>query len=74
MGSLWETLAVVAVVGAAAIWAGRSLWRAVRQKKVCSTCGSSGDCPLVNGKGFPRRETPAADVPPCPPPGNHQDG
>lgn len=59
MAALWETLAVGAVVGGAVLWAWRGLWRAAREKKVCSTCGSSGDCPLVNGKGFPRRDAEA---------------
>ncbi len=48
MGVSWESLAVGLIVGTAVAWAGRSMWRAGRQKKVCSSCGSAGACPLVN--------------------------
>ncbi|MBE0566480.1 MAG: FeoB-associated Cys-rich membrane protein [Krumholzibacteria bacterium] len=49
MAFTWETVVVVAIVGAALVWAGRSLWKAGRKKQVCSTCGSAGSCPLVSG-------------------------
>lgn len=48
MSGTVETVVVgVAVVGAL-VWAGRAGWRAVRKQGVCSSCGSSGECPVAN--------------------------
>jgi hypothetical protein len=49
-----ETVGVGVIVGAALLWAGRSLWRAGRKKQICSTCGQAGSCPLVgNDQALP---------------------
>jgi len=48
MGGLWENVAVGVIVGLALIWAVWGLVRQGRAKKVCSSCSSSGECPLVN--------------------------
>jgi hypothetical protein len=47
MGSTLEMVIVGVVVGAALIWAGIAGWRAVRQQGTCSSCGSSGECPIA---------------------------
>ena len=49
-GVSWEIVAVVAVVAASVIWAVRGVWRATRQKKICTSCASSGGCPLADGQ------------------------
>lgn len=61
-GFPWETAAVGLIVGVAAAWAVRSIWRATRRKQVCSTCGSAGDCPLAKARGEGEGEGGAA---PC---------
>ncbi len=43
----WDALAVGVIVLLAAVWAVRSIVRAVRAKKMCSGCASSADCPLA---------------------------
>ncbi len=48
----YDSLAVGVIVLVAAVWALRSIIRAVRAKRVCATCASSGDCPLVSGQGL----------------------
>ncbi|HPF69505.1 MAG TPA: FeoB-associated Cys-rich membrane protein [Candidatus Krumholzibacteria bacterium] len=55
-----ETIIVGVIVAVAAAFALRGAVRSARRKQVCSTCGSSGSCPLVKG-------TTAADAPgvPC---------
>ena len=45
----FETIAVIVIVGAAASWALHSVWRSVRQKRICSDCATSGECPVANG-------------------------
>lgn len=47
MGSTLEMVIVGVVVGAALVWAGIAGWRSVRQQGTCSSCGSSGDCPIA---------------------------
>jgi len=46
-----DTVIVAVIVAVAVLWALRAVRRAVTRKKVCSSCGSSGDCPLANGRG-----------------------
>ncbi len=36
------------IVLAAGAWAVRAIYRAVKNKSVCSDCSSTGDCPLSN--------------------------
>ena len=48
MGLSKDTLVVGVIVLVALAWAVRSVWRAVRAKKICSTCASGPDCPLAN--------------------------
>jgi hypothetical protein len=50
MSAYWETAVVVVVVAVAVVWALRAAKRAVTRKKVCSSCGSSGDCPLASAQ------------------------
>ena len=47
MGSTFEMVVVGVVVVAALIWAGRAVWSSVRKQGVCSSCGSSGECPVA---------------------------
>lgn len=53
MNLSYDSLAVGIIVLGAAGWAGRSIWRAFRQKRICETCGSNGECPLVKDKSRP---------------------
>ena len=48
----WETIVVIVIVIAALAWAARGIWRASREKRICSSCASSGGCPLANGSGM----------------------
>ena len=48
MSASVEMIVVGVVVLGAVIWAGRAIWKHVHSKKVCSSCGSDGDCPLTN--------------------------
>ncbi len=48
MSSVTETIVVGIVVVVAGVWAGKAIWRSVRGGKVCSTCSSSENCPLVS--------------------------
>jgi hypothetical protein len=47
MSSTVEMLIVGGVVAVALAWAGRAAWRSWRKQGVCSSCGSSGDCPVA---------------------------
>lgn len=49
----FDSLAVGVIVLAASAWAGRSLYGALRHKRICDSCSSSGACPLVTDKGRP---------------------
>lgn len=49
MGFTWETAVVGLLVAGAGAWAVRELVRALRKPGGCSSCGSSGACPLVKG-------------------------
>lgn len=49
-GVSWEIVVVVAVVAAAVIWAVHGVWRAIRRRQVCTSCASSGGCPLADGQ------------------------
>ncbi len=50
MSPLVETIIVAVVVGVALIWGIRAVHRSWKNGGACSSCGDSGDCPLV-GKG-----------------------
>ena len=54
MSSGWEVVAIVAVVAAAGAWAVRALVRSLKKPGGCSSCASSGACPLVKGMGAER--------------------
>ena len=47
MGSTAELIAVGVIVTVALAWAGRAIWRSVKKQGVCSSCGSSGECPIA---------------------------
>jgi len=47
MGSTLEMTIVGVVVGAALVWATWAGWKAVKSRGVCSSCGSSGECPFA---------------------------
>jgi hypothetical protein len=64
----WETIVVGVIVGAAMVWAVRGAMRAARRKQVCSTCGSSGDCPLVKGVNAPDAPGATCGLDAAPPP------
>ena len=49
-GFPWESVVVGLVVAVAAAWAVVSLVRAVRKPEACSSCATSGMCPLANGE------------------------
>jgi len=45
----WEILVVGGIVAVALLWAARGIWRATRSRRICSSCASSGGCPVANG-------------------------
>jgi hypothetical protein len=47
MGLNFEVIIVGVAVVVALAWAGRAAWRSVRKQGVCSSCGSSGECPVA---------------------------
>lgn len=49
MDGLWEIVVVAAAVAVAAVWALRGLWQSARKRQVCSSCASSGGCPMAGG-------------------------
>lgn len=51
MSGGWEAVVVGLLVAGAGAWAVRALVRSLRKPGGCSSCGSSGDCPLVNLPG-----------------------
>lgn len=51
MSGGWELVVVGLLVAGAGAWAVRALVRAVRKPGGCSSCGSSGDCPLTREPG-----------------------
>ena len=53
MGSALEMAVVGVVVAGALVWAARSSWRSVKKQGVCSSCGSSGDCPVAKKGAAP---------------------
>ncbi len=62
----WDALAVGVIVLVAAVWAVRSIIRAVRAKKICSACASSADCPLARGQTLQDLGELPGDGPPRP--------
>ena len=61
MNLSYDSLAVGFIVLGAAGWAARSVWRAFRQKRICETCGSNGECPLVKDKSRPAALVPGLE-------------
>lgn len=51
-----DTIAMGVIVLAAVAWAVRSVWRAVRQRRICSTCAASDDCPLTKAQDLQELE------------------
>jgi hypothetical protein len=49
MGGSWDLVIVGLLVGGACVWAVRALVRSLKKPGGCSSCGSSGDCPLTKG-------------------------
>ena len=47
MGSTLEMIVVGVVVAIALVWASRAIWRSIKKQGVCSSCGSSGECPIA---------------------------
>ena len=47
MHQVMEMVVVGAAVTVALFWAGRAGWRSWRKQGVCSSCGSSGECPVA---------------------------
>ena len=47
MNQVMEMIVVGAAVTVAVVWAGRAGWRSWRKQGVCSSCGSSGGCPVA---------------------------
>jgi hypothetical protein len=43
-----EMVAVGAAVSGAVAWAARAGWKSWKSQGVCSSCGSSGECPIAN--------------------------
>ena len=62
----FETIAVIVIVAGAGFWAARSVWRSVRQKRICSDCATSGECPVANGdlKATPLTENVVGELEP----------
>ncbi len=48
MSSMTEMVLVGVVVGVALFWAVRAIWNSVRKGNACTSCTSSGDCPVEN--------------------------
>ena len=48
MGGTLEMTIVTVTVGGALIWAAFAGWRAVKKQGACSSCGSSGECPIAD--------------------------
>jgi hypothetical protein len=53
MSSIFEMVIVGVVVAVALVWAGRAAWRSFRKTGGCSSCSSSGECPLVKDPDAP---------------------
>jgi hypothetical protein len=49
MGGSWDLVIVGLLVAGAGVWAVRALVRSLKKPGGCSSCGSSGACPLVKG-------------------------
>lgn len=43
-----EMVAVGMAVAVAVAWAARAGWKSLKSQGVCSSCGSSGECPIAN--------------------------
>jgi len=47
MSGTVEILIIGVIVGSAVVWALLSVWRSWRTRQVCSSCASSGECPVM---------------------------
>ncbi len=47
MGSVTEMIIVGVVVAGALVWAGVAFYQTIRKQGTCSSCGSSGECPIA---------------------------
>jgi hypothetical protein len=47
MGPTIDTVVAGAAVAVALVWAARAVWKSTKTKGVCSSCGSSGECPIA---------------------------
>ncbi len=48
MGMTLETVVVGVAVVIAVAWAARAGWKSLKSQGVCSSCGSSGECPIAS--------------------------
>jgi len=48
MGSTLEMIIIGVAVATALVWAVRAGWKSVKSKGACSSCASSGECPIAN--------------------------
>lgn len=48
MSAGFEAIVIGAVVFVALLWAARAAYRSVKNSGGCSSCASSGECPLAN--------------------------
>lgn len=67
-----ETVVVVLIVGAAAAWAGREIWRALRPRRRAAS-GSSCGCPSSGTCTVARNCSQAATATPAQAPSQDQD-
>ncbi len=47
MGSMLEMVVIGVAVAVALAWAIRTVWKSVKSKGGCSSCGLAGECPFV---------------------------
>lgn len=47
MGSTVEIVVVGVAVAGALAWAARAGWKSIKTQGTCSSCGSSGECPIA---------------------------
>ncbi|MFP3938330.1 MAG: FeoB-associated Cys-rich membrane protein [Phycisphaerae bacterium] len=47
---MWDYVIVIAIVAAAAAFAGVRLYRAIRGRSTCGSCGKRTNCPFTDGR------------------------